>query len=231
MGAPLWLTRCHADVPADDGWLGAAERRVLAGLRIAPRRDSWRLGRWTAKAAASAFLELPPQRIEILAAPDGAPEVWVSGERAPMSISLSHRAGRALAVVTAAPAVVGCDLEVVEPRSGAFVREWLAAPEQALVAGLPESARDRTVNGMWTAKEAVSKVRREGLRLDVRHAVVEVPPPGAGWRALRVRWDGRAIAGWWRDEPGWVMSVAGQPAPAQPCPLERASQGWETRCP
>ena len=104
---------------------------MLAGLRIAPRRDAWRLGRWTAKAAASAFLALPPERIEILAAPDGAPEVWVSGERAAVSLSLSHRAGRALAVVAAAPAVVGCDLEVVEPRSDAFVREWLAEPEQA----------------------------------------------------------------------------------------------------
>jgi 4'-phosphopantetheinyl transferase len=227
MGAPRWLSRCQADVPADDDWLGAAERRVLAGLRIAPRRDSWRLGRWTAKSAASAFLGLPPERIQILAAADGAPEVWVSGERAAVSISLSHRAGRALAVVAAAPAVVGCDLEVVEPRSDAFVREWLAAPEQASVATLSDAARDRAVNGLWTAKEAVAKVRREGLRLDVRDAVVDIPPPGSGWRALRVRWDGCTTAGWWRDEPGWVMAVAGSPAPAQPCPLERAPRGWE----
>ncbi len=230
MDAPRWLIRCRADVPAGDGWLGPTERDVLARLRIAPRREAWRLGRWTAKSAASAFLGLPPVRIEILAAPDGAPEVWVGGERAAVSLSLSHRAGRALAVVAAAPAVVGCDLEVVEPRSGAFVREWLAPPEQALVAGLADAARARTVNGLWTAKEAVAKVRREGLRLDVRHAVVDIPPPGPGWRALRVRWDGRTTAGWWRDEPGWVMAVAGTPAPAQPCPLERAPRGWENRC-
>lgn len=219
MGAPRWLIRCRADVPVGDAWLGATERHVLAGLRIAPRRDAWRLGRWTAKAAASAFLALPPERIEILAAPDGAPEVWVSGERAAVSLSLSHRAGRALAVVAPAPAVVGCDLEVVEPRSGAFVREWLSAPEQALVAGLADVARDRTVNGLWTAKEAVAKVRREGLRLDVRHAVVDASPPGPGWRPLRVRWEGCSTAGWWREEPGWVMAVAGEPAPAQPRPL------------
>ncbi len=230
MDAPHWLIRCRADVPAGDGWLGPAERRVLAELRIAPRRDSWRLGRWTAKSAAGAFLGLPPGRVEILAAPDGAPEVWIGGRRAAVSLSLSHRAGRALAVVAAAPAVVGCDLEVVEPRSGAFVREWLAAPEQALVAGLQDGSRDRVVNGLWTAKEAVAKVRREGLRLDVRHAVVDMPPPGPGWRALQVRWDGRSTAGWWRDEPGWVMAVAGDPAPAQPRPLERAPQLEESPC-
>lgn len=216
MGAPRWLTLCRADVPADDDWLGPRERTVLATLRIAPRRDAWRLGRWTAKSATSAFLALPPERIEILAAPDGAPEVWVSGERAAVSLSLSHRAGRALAVVTPSPCVVGCDLEVVEPRSDAFVREWLAPPEQALVAGLAGAARDRTVNGLWTAKEAVAKVRREGLRLDVRQALVDVPEPGPGWRALHVRWDGHSTAGWWRDEPGWVMTVAGDPAPPQP---------------
>jgi 4'-phosphopantetheinyl transferase len=222
MGAPRWLIRSRADVPAGDGWLGGAERRVLAGLQIAPRRDAWRLGRWTAKAAAAPFLALPPERIEILAAPDGAPEVWVSGERAALSISLSHRAGRALAVVARAPAVVGCDLEVVEPRSGAFVQEWLATSEQALVAGLAGDARDRTVNGLWTAKEAFAKVRREGLRLDVRHAVVDLPSPGPGWRPLRVCWEGCSTAGWWRDEPGWVMAVAGDPAPAQPRPFQNA---------
>ena len=79
---------------------------------------------------------LPASRIEILAAADGAPEAWLDGERAPVSVSLSHRGGRALAAVAAAPAVVGCDLELVEPRSGAFVREWLAPAEQALVAAL-----------------------------------------------------------------------------------------------
>lgn len=223
MSAPRWLIRCRADVPAGDGWLGATERRVLAGLRIAPRREAWRLGRWTAKAAAGAFLALPLERIEIIAAPDGAPEVWVSGERAAMSLSLSHRAGRALAVVAPAPAVVGCDLELVEPRSCAFVREWLAAPERALVAGLADGARDRTVNGLWTAKEAVAKVRREGLRLDVRQAVVDVAAPGPGWRPLRVRWDGCSTEGWWREEPGWVMAVAGDPAPGQPRALEAGS--------
>ena len=153
----------------------------------------------------------------------------MSGERAAVSLSLSHRAGRALAVVAAAPAAVGCDLEVVEPRSDAFVREWLAASEQASVAGLAGGARDRAVNTLWTAKEAVAKVRREGLRLDVRHAVVNAQSPGPGWRTLRVHLDGDSTAGWWREEPGWVMSVAGEPAPAQPCPLDGAPRPKENR--
>ncbi len=44
MNAPGWLSRREADVPTGEEWLGEREREVLAGLRIAPRRASWRLG-------------------------------------------------------------------------------------------------------------------------------------------------------------------------------------------
>jgi 4'-phosphopantetheinyl transferase len=218
---PGWLIRSLADVPAGDDWLSARERRTAAGLHMQRRRHDWRLGRFTAKAAVGAWLSLAPERVEILRATDGAPEAWVDGERAPVSVSLSHRAGRALAVVAHAPAVVGCDLECLEPRSGAFVREWLAPAEHGLLAAYPEAERMRLINLVWTGKEAAAKVCHEGLRLDVRRAVVV--PAGAGaadgaWRALRVEWrDGRApTTGWWRAEPGWVMTIAGDPPPPRP---------------
>ena len=221
MAAPGWLTGSLADVPAGDAWLSERERRVLAGLRVAKRVADWRLGRWTAKEAVGAWLDVPPWRIEILAAADGAPEAWLEGARAPVSVSLSHRAGRSLAAVTGAPAVIGCDLELVEPRSPAFVREWLAPAEQTLLVTLDGPERDRVANLMWSAKEAAAKVRRGGLRLDVRRAAVaapEVAVPAAAWRPLRVDWEqeGTETAGWWRDEPCWVMTIAGDPAPGLP---------------
>src|SRR3954453_10565833 len=98
-----WLTRSHADVPADDAWLGARERAVLAGLRVPKRRADWRLGRWTAKCALGAWLGTDPIEIAVLAASDGAPEAWLGDERLPVSISISHRGGRALAAVASAP--------------------------------------------------------------------------------------------------------------------------------
>lgn len=216
-----WLIRSLADVPAGDGWLSARERRTAARLRVARRRRDWRLGRFTAKAAVAAFLSVAPERVEILAAPDGAPEAWIDGERAPLSLSISHRAGRSLAAVAAAPDVIGCDLERVEPRSGAFVRDWLAPAEQGLLAARGEHERDLLANLVWTAKEAAAKVRREGLRLDVRCAVVapaQVGGEGDDWRAVSVTWaDRRAqTSGWWRTEPGWVMTIAGDPPPARP---------------
>ncbi len=223
MSAPGWLLRCRADVPAGVDWLGPEERRALAGLRVAPRRADWRLGRWTAKAAVGAWLGVRPDRVQILAADDGAPEAWMDGRRAPVSVSLSHRGGRALAAVTDAPAVVGCDLELVEPRSGAFVRGWLAPAEQGLLATCDEADRARVANLLWSLKEAAAKVRREGLRLDVRDAVgapATGGSPGA-WRPVRVAWrEGTETAGWWRDDSDWVMAIAGRPSPAAPRRLD-----------
>ena len=220
---PAWLIRSLTDVPAGDAWLSARERRTAAGLRAARRRRDWRLGRFTAKAAAGVFVSAAPERVEILAAADGAPEAWINGEPAPLSVSISHRAGRALAVVASAPEVVGCDLERVEPRSGAFVREWLAAADQGLLAAHRAADRDLLANLVWTAKEAGAKVRREGLRLDVRRAVVAPAAVGGEddrWRELSVTWEDRdaPMAGWWRTEPGWVMTIAGDPAPTRPDP-------------
>lgn len=225
MDTPGWLTRSLAEVPADDAWLTPSERRVLTGLRFARRRADWRLGRWTAKAAVGHWLEMAPERIEILAAEDGAPEAWLDGAHAPVSVSLSHRGGRALAVVAGEGHSTGCDLELIETRSPAFVREWLSPCEQRRIVDCADGERALVANLIWTAKEAAAKVRREGLRLDVRRAVVNTSGVGGPetdyWKPLRVDWPDtqQATSGWWRVEPGWVMTVAGEPAPAPPAML------------
>ena len=225
MTSPGWLIRSLADVPADDAWLGPGEANVLAGLRVEKRRADWRLGRYTAKAAVAAWLNVSPARVEIMAAPDGAPEARLDGRRAPASLSLSHRGGRALAVVGEPGAAVGCDLELIEPRSRAFVTDWLAPSEQALVAACGAPRRDLVANLLWTGKEAAAKVLREGLRLDVRRAVATpdgVDSTPGEWRRLTIAWTdgGGRVAGWWRSEPGWVMAIAGEPPPGPPRALD-----------
>ncbi len=224
MTSPGWLTRSLADVPTGDGWLGAGEVEVLAGLRFEKRRTDWRLGRFASKAAVAIWLGVPAGRVEIAAAPDGVPEAWLDGRRAPASLSLSHRAGRALAVVGEADSALGCDLELVEPRSPAFVNDWLAPSERELAAAAG-ARRDIVANLLWTAKEAAAKARREGLRLDVRQAVAEpedLSSTTLDWRRLAVVWGdgGGRDAGWWRAEPGWVMAVVSDPAPGPPRALD-----------
>ena len=211
MQAWAWLSRSLADVPPDDGWLGARERSVLDGLKVEKRRVDWRLGRFTAKAAAAAWLGVPAGEVEILAAPDGAPDAWVGGELAPVSVSLTHRAGRAAAVVADAYCAVGCDLELVEPRSDPFVREWFAPWEQEVVFAGGER-RDLLANLLWSAKEAAVKARREGLRLDPRHAVVDLGNGSSPWRPLSVTWDNEpwSVDGWWREDGGFVFAVVAE---------------------
>jgi 4'-phosphopantetheinyl transferase len=225
--APIWLSRRHAEVPPGEDWLGENERAVLASLRFERRRRDWRLGRWAAKCSLATALSVAPERLEVLAAADGAPEPWLDRERLPMSLSISHRAGRAIAVVSDAPQVVGCDLELVEPRSGAFVREWFAPDEQRLLRATPDAQRPQLANLIWSAKEAAAKVRREGLRVDPRRAVVRLlaePARSGAWRELAVSWaDGTPVTtGWWRVGSRWVIVVAGDPSSGPPLAAVRS---------
>ena len=99
-----WLEQTEADLPAHDDWLSSDEAVLLSRMRFAKRRTDWRLGRWTAKRAAAAYLNLAGdpralREIEVRPAPSGAPELFYAGDQAPVSISISHRAGVAVCAI------------------------------------------------------------------------------------------------------------------------------------
>jgi 4'-phosphopantetheinyl transferase len=220
-----WLARAAADVPPGDAWLHGAEASVQARLRVPKRRDDWRLGRWTAKRAVAAVLGCAPEEVAILAAADGAPEAFVGGRPAGVALSLSHRGGFAVAAVAPVSTRVGIDLEVVEPRSEAFVDEWYAASEQALVARTPPAQRPLVANTVWTAKEAAAKVLREGLRLNVRQVVVSLGPSDGTaargtWHPCTVDLPDERIHAWWRHDGDLVVSVATDPPSGPPEALD-----------
>ena len=134
-----WLEQAGADLPAENDWLSPRETACLERMRFAKRRDDWRLGRWTAKRALAVWLQVPAQplvlaKIEIHPAPSGAPKAWFANKPATVSISLSHRAGKAMCAIAPPGVDLGCDLELIEPHSGAFVGDYFTADEQAWVA-------------------------------------------------------------------------------------------------
>lgn len=109
-----WLIQSFDDCPeilrsdVPPAWLGPAERRRLASLRVDKRRRDWLLGRWTAKNLVQRYLaetrdERPAlNEIYIGADPDGAPYAarcegeggWGDlFERLPVSLSISHSHG------------------------------------------------------------------------------------------------------------------------------------------
>jgi 4'-phosphopantetheinyl transferase len=220
---PRWRLVHRAEVPPGDHWLAPAEQAVDASFTRPWRRADWRLGRFAAKGLVADLAGVAPRRVSVLAAPDGAPEAYVDAEPTGWSVSLSHRDGAAVALVARDGAAAGIDLEVVEQRSEAFVADWLHDEEQVAVAAAPD--RDLAVVLRWSAKEAAAKARREGLRLDVRHAVVV---PGDhhhralrdGWWPLAVGWrgQGRVDRGWWRRAAGFVVVAVTDPDLGPPLP-------------
>jgi hypothetical protein len=160
--ATWWLEQTFADLPAADDWLGAARSRPPERHAIpeAPRRLA--AGALDGEARGVLLSETARRsqslaRVEIRPAPSGAPEVFLGNEPAPVTISISHREGRAACADrrTPSPALLGCDLEIAEPRSDAFATDYFTAEEQELVAQASEADRWRLL---------AAAVERQGKR-------------------------------------------------------------------
>ncbi|HYU32316.1 MAG TPA: 4'-phosphopantetheinyl transferase superfamily protein [Thermoanaerobaculia bacterium] len=212
------------EVPEGSDWLTPDESGVCEGLRLPGRRDDWRLGRWTAKRAVALWLGEDPAHplFAVRPSPEGAPEVFRDGARVPVAISFGHRAGRAACAVAPEGTALGCDLELIEPRSAAFLQDFFTPAECNLVAAAPEADRPLIANLIWSAKESALKALRTGLRLDTWEVEVTLGNGACrGWRELAVHRavTGETFRGWWRREGDWVVTVAAAPAPEAPVAL------------
>jgi 4'-phosphopantetheinyl transferase len=215
---PSWLLLRSDDVPAELDWLGPWERGHLATLHRTKRRNDWLLGRWTAKqtvlGAAEFARDIPDlASMEIRATQGGAPQVFLAGEPLPLAISLSHRAGAGLGVVSAS-GFLGCDVEWVEDRSAAFVEDYFTGVERELILEQGPAGRALLTNAFWSAKESVLKAMGVGLRVDTRSLSVRMSEePRAGtWKPFSVRHsrDEVEFQGWWRRHDNWILTVVAE---------------------
>jgi 4'-phosphopantetheinyl transferase superfamily len=84
-------------------------------------------------------------------------------------------------------AAVGCDLELVEPSSPGFVRDFLTDIEQGYVAAQSDfDARDAAANLLWSAKESA---------LTSRHPVAVEDPSPLACALPRHSWLDRPLTG------------------------------------
>jgi 4'-phosphopantetheinyl transferase len=217
-----WLCASERALPAGSAWLTEREREWARRLRFTKRRNDYLVGRYAAKRAVAVALSLSTEpdaltRLDIRnrrSGPErGAPEVFLDGRTAPVEISITDRAGWGVCVIRGPGPRLGCDLELVEPRSPAFVEEYLTAGEAALVrSAANDENRQVLANLLWSAKESALKVLRTGLRRDARSVEVSLPEGvGAeGWRRLTVndRESGSALPGWWRRFGHFLLTVA-----------------------
>lgn len=207
-----WLARGEQDLPAGEDWLSERESEVCARMRFTKRRREFQTARWAAKQAMATLpgCAVAPALLEVRHHPTGAPEAWADGRPLPVGISLSDRAGWAACLLGLEPGAVGCDLELVEPRSAAFVRDYFTAAERRFIRD-----DDLRANLLWSAKESALKVLRTGLRRDTRTVEVSVTMPAtrfaeaSGWCPLTVRVDqARTFTGWWARYDDFLLTLA-----------------------
>jgi 4'-phosphopantetheinyl transferase len=236
-GQVKWLAAGLDAVPEDDEWVDSGLAERLDRMPYTKRYSESRLARWAAKKAIALSLGVEPtgaalRSIVVINAADGAPEV--RNTSLPFHIALTDRADWAVCMVATPPLRIGCDLEVVEPRSAAFLRDYFTAREQADVAasGDPHVA----ANLIWSAKESALKVMRTGLRRDTRSIEVSLQKVTVdGWQPLQIaEQSGRGFAGWWIRCGAFLLTCAAD-APIDPpislrdsAPLAsaRPSHGW-----
>jgi 4'-phosphopantetheinyl transferase len=226
-----WLMQSQSDVPDEDWWLSDKERALLAGLRFPKRRNDWRLGRWTAKQAAHFCIsENIGQRrladLEIFAAPDGAPQLFVNGIPASLSISLSHSERYGFCAIAKHGVALGCDLEFIQQHDENLAEDYFVDEEKALLLRFPGLRRDVALTLIWSGKEAALKALRQGLRLDTRSVVVSFNMPQGSensWKALSVRCpeSSRIFGGWWRASRGFVQTVVSDSPETPPIEVSR----------
>ena len=199
-------------------WLSAPESERFSGLRFPKRQVEWLAGRRVAKEllvqVAPPCFGLAPVEMTVANEADGAPFVHIGPTPVVGCLSLSHREGYAAAAWTNGPGLnIGIDLEWVEPRLDVFVQDYFTAGEAAWLQPLAGQERHEWVTLIWSAKEAMLKVLRQGLRLDTRKVeVLRIASlEGDGeWRKLNGRLqDGAAnFAIFYRLVNGFVLTIA-----------------------
>jgi 4'-phosphopantetheinyl transferase len=243
----FWLEQSEADLPQHDDWLSAGETVCLDSMHFPKRRREWKLGRWTAKCTVATYLKWRTNcslaKIEILASTSGAPTVVMDRAPSPMAISISHRAGRAICVVAPLEVALGCDLELIEPHSTAFVLDYFTAEEQYLLHSVPPGDQWILLALLWSAKESALKALQLGLRASL-HSVVVFPGeflqgrndiavagnslPACHSQDLRCTWHPmhvrcgaeEIIHGWWQRSGEFVRTMISAPPSRPPLFLE-----------
>lgn len=219
-----WLKQTQADVPSDDAWLTLDERARLSCMQIPKRRNDWRLGRWTAKSAVAAYFHWPFERmsdIEILAVPSGAPKVVIRDLMTPPNISITHRGTMGMCALGPPAIALGCDLELLEPRTEAFINDYFTPGERAVLHQFSVADHPLIANLFWSAKESALKAFGEGLRVDTTLVEVDLVLPEImassqvdigslqDWLPLWVGYLEQQMVGWWQLNRNVIQTVVG----------------------
>ncbi len=224
-GHIFYLEQRMTDLSDGDDWLSSAERLILNSFQVAKRRSDWRLGRWTAKRAISAYLGWSKEQlrdIEIRSLPSGAPVATVPGRAVAPEISISHSSNICMCVVGAPGIWIGCDIEKLEIRSQSFIDTFFTPDEGATLQPLSTNEKTTLANVIWSTKESYLKSTRAGLTRDTREVNTSLPAPfkweirlakRGTWLPIWILDRNMTSVGYWRLTAGFVESVCHREAP------------------
>ena len=224
MGLIHYTVQDWEQLPKELDWLTKNERARLEGFRFEKRRRDWLLGRWTAKLALLEVSGVPEryiQRFEVASAPNGAPMPKFDGWPYRARLSLSHSHDRAFSTVSRETTVLGCDIELVEPRSEEFVETYFTDSERTHVEDASPLFRDSLVTKIWSAKESTLKALHIGLQSDTRNVEVidDGDCAGEGWGIARtVVADVGEFNCLWRHDGPFILSIATRDPAETPIP-------------
>lgn len=200
------------------GFLSVEETARFEKMRFHKRRMDWLHGRVAAKKLLKrAIPELEScsyDGITIANQPEGAPFAKVDGKNFPAAISISHRDDIAAAAVSLDEDVaVGIDLEWIEDHPHSFYTDFFTPGELNLLESNFVAPRGWIGSFIWSAKEAVLKALKMGLRLDTRSVEIltvdRMMHDGWGYFSLRVANESTEdLHSFWRQEKNYLVTLA-----------------------
>jgi 4'-phosphopantetheinyl transferase len=156
-----------------------SERQDFLTLTNLPRKREWFCGRIAAKEAvrrllkASHNLNICSADIIVATNEQGQPYAtgkWIDIVGAEPYLSISHKAGIAVAIAAHRQASrgIGIDVEIIEPKENGFETLAFLPEEISELQQTPASNKDKRVIQLWSAKEAVGKALGLGLSANPR---------------------------------------------------------------
>ena len=214
----FWCLKKFASIPEDLDWLSPQESNRYRQFRFPKRQQEWLLGRWVAKNLLNNLLTdsdtLPFHELSIHNEDSGAPFVMWNNQRMEGSLSISHRAEKAISAFCFDPEIsIGIDLEEIEAKSRGFVEDYFTEPEARMVLALPIEKQALAASLLWSGREAIVKALQIGLRIDTRQIALKPPPLSSHeeWKPLEILQcppEGKNLKLFWRKSNHSLVTLA-----------------------
>lgn len=144
-------------IPPAEEFLNERELETYQAFKIDKRKKEWLGGRYALKTLACDFFNFGIKYMEVKNLGSGRPILLVPGGTK-LPVSITHSGPYAAAAIALTGQAIGLDIEAVEQRSPAWVKQYFDSRELS-------SKSAPFLTELWAKKEAVLKFLGVGLKL------------------------------------------------------------------